>query len=183
MFSKYLSSLGLTIADVNMVRLGEAVEAQALAAGSIDGVHVTEPYLSPLLADGHELVAPDRAHTARTHYAVLVFGPTLTITHRDVGQRFMRAYLRGVKTFNEGLTARNVEIMASRTGVEADRLRVLRRPTVNRDGELDFPSLLEFQKWLVGSGNLGRVLGAEAGTDMTFARKAARELGISPTPR
>ena len=35
----------MSTADVEMVSLGETVEAQALEAGSIDGLHVAEPYL------------------------------------------------------------------------------------------------------------------------------------------
>lgn len=181
--NKYLKSLGLTNADIKMVRLGETVEAQALAAGSIDGLHVAEPHLSNLRSEGHELIAPARLYAPKTHYAIVIFGPTLTVTRRDVGQRFMKAYLRGVKQFNEGLTPRNLEIMVRRTNVPAERLKRVCMPTINPDGALHVPTLLDFQQWLVEGGHLSRVLGAEAGTDMSFARNAARELGIPPTPR
>ena len=180
---KYLRSLGLTNADIDLVRLGETVETQALRAGSIDGMHVAEPNLSSLVAEGHKLIAPARVYAPQTHYAIVVFGPSLTVTRRDVGQRFMKAYLRGVRQFNEGLTDRNVEIMARRTHVAADKLRKVCLPTINPDGAINFPSMLDFQEWLVAGGNLTRVLGPEAGTDMSFARNAAKELGIPPTPR
>ena len=180
---KYLRSLGLTNADIDLVRLGESVETQALAAGSIEGMHVAEPHLSSLVADGHKLIGPARLYAPQTHYALVIFGPSLTVTRRDVGQRFMKAYLRGVGRFNEGPTDRNVEIVARRTHVPADKLRKLCLPTINPDGALDFPSMLDFQEWLVAGGNLTRVLGAEAGTDMSFARNAAKELGIPSTPR
>ena len=178
MFSKYLSSLGLTIRRRDMVRLGEAVEAQALAAGSIDGV-LRPNRICRRFRQMDTSLLHRHAHTARTHYAVLVFGPKLTITHRDVGQRFVRAYLRSVKTFNEELTARNVEIMASRTGVEADRLRKICPPTVNRDGELDFPSLLEFQKWLVGSEISAGFLEQKPGRTCICAQSRKKEIGFA----
>jgi NitT/TauT family transport system substrate-binding protein len=180
---KYLKSLGLTISDISMVRLGGSLEAQALEAGSIDGLHVAEPYLSRLLAEGHRLIGPARLYAPGAHYAVLVFGPSLTITHRDVGERFMKAYLRGVRKFREGLTPRNLDIIVRRTGVTAGALRKVCLPTINADGELNSGSLLDFQKWLVRNGHLSRVLGAESGTDMAFARRAAKELGIAPAPR
>lgn len=180
---KYLQSVGLTTADIDRVRLSEKVEVQALAAGSIEGMHVTEPYTSKLVNEGYRLVGPARVFAPRLHYAIVVFGPTLTEKHRDVGHRFMKAYLRGVRKFGEGLTPRNMEIMARRTNVPVDQLRKICMPTINPDGALDFQSLLEFQKWLVAGGNLSRVLGPEAGTDTTFARAAARELGITPTSK
>ena len=181
--NKYLNSFGLSTADIDMVRLGETVEAQALAAGSIDGLHVAEPHLSKLLAEGNELVGPAGKYTPGMHYAILVYGPTLTVTRRDVGQRFMKAYLRGVKTFGEGLTPRNIDIMSRRSGIPADQLKTICLPTINPDGELNQPALIDFQKWLVAGGNLPALLGPEAGTDMTFARTAAKELGIPPTAR
>ncbi|MEO8575292.1 MAG: ABC transporter substrate-binding protein [Gemmatimonadales bacterium] len=181
--NKYLNSLGLSNADIEMVRMGETVEAQALAAGSIDGLHVAEPHLSRLREQGNELIGPASKYTPGMHYAVVVFGPTLTVTHRDVGQRFMKAYLRGVKKFGEGLTARNIDIMARRTNVPADQLRKICLPSINPDGELNFAALVDFQKWLVAGGNLTAVVGPEAATDMTFARTAAKELGIPPTAR
>ena len=92
----------------------------------------------------------------------------------------MRAYLRGVKRFREGLTPRNVDIISRRTGVNADTLRKICPPTINANGELNGSSLLDFQKWLVKNGFLSRELGPEGGTDMTFARQAAKELGIAP---
>jgi NitT/TauT family transport system substrate-binding protein len=177
---KYLEAMGLTVADLTLVRLGERVEAQALDQGSIDGMHVAEPHLSMLVARGNRLIGPARVYAPGLHYAVLVFGPSLTVTHRDVGERFMRAYLRGVKKFQEGLTPRNLDIISRRTGFNVDTLRKICPPTINADGALNGASLLDFQKWLVKNGFLSRELGPEGGTDMTFARQAAKELGIAP---
>jgi len=180
---RYLASVGLTTADVTMLRLGETVEAQALNAGSIDGLHGAEPHLSQLIAEGHDLIGPARIYAPGLHYAVLLFGPTLTVKHRDLGERFMKAYLRGVKKFREGKTPRNIDIIARRAHLTPQVLEKVCLPTVNANGELNPASLLDFQAWLVRSGFLKRAPGAEAGTDMTFARKAAKELGIAQTPR
>jgi len=178
---KYLESMGLTTSDLTLVRLGERLESQTLDQGSIDGMHVAEPHLSWLVARGHRLIGPARIYTPGLHYAVLVFGPSLTVTHRELGERFMKAYLRGVKTFREGLTPRNLDIISRRTGVNIDTLKKICPPTINADGELNGSSLLDFQKWLVKAGFLSRELGPEGGTDMTFARQAAKELGIAPS--
>lgn len=176
---KYLESLGLRTKDMDMVRLGESVEAQALDAGSIDGLHVAEPHLSKLVSEGHKLIGPARLYAPGMHYAVLIFGPSLTVDKRDVGERFMQAYLRGVKKFHEGLTASNVDIIARRTKLAPEVVRTICLPTISADGELNYESLLDFQKWAQRNGYLSTVLGAHGGTDMTFARQAARKLGIA----
>jgi NitT/TauT family transport system substrate-binding protein len=175
---KYLESLGLSTKDLNMVRLGESLEAQALDAGTIDGLHVAEPHLSELVREGHKLIGPARVYAPGMHYAVLIFGPSLTINKRDVGQRFMEAYLRGVKEFHQGLTPRNVDIIAKRTRLSPDALRKICLPTISADGELNDSSLLDFQKWAQKNGYLQTIV-PENGTDMTFARQAARKLGIA----
>jgi NitT/TauT family transport system substrate-binding protein len=178
---KYLESLGLTTKDLDMVRLGESLEAQALDAGSIDGLHVAEPHLSQLVSEGHKLIGPARLYAPGMHHAVLIFGPSLTVNRRELGERFMEAYLRGVKEFHKGLTPRNLDIIAKRTRLSPEVLRKICLPTISADGELNYSSLLDFQKWAQKNGYLETVL-PESGTDMAFARQAARKLGIA-SPR
>jgi ABC-type nitrate/sulfonate/bicarbonate transport system substrate-binding protein len=175
----YLGSFGLTTKDMDVVRLGEGVEAQALDAGTIDLLHVAEPYLSQLEARGHKLIGPSNVYSPGTHLAVIEFGPTLTVNRRDVAYRFIKAYLMGVKQSEEGATPRNVEILARRTKLEPQVLRKMCRPAVYADGHVNTEDLLKFQKWAVKAHRLDRVPGAEAGVDMSFAQRAAKELGLS----
>lgn len=174
---KYFASLGLSIKDLDLVRLGETVEPQALEAGSIDGLHVVEPYLSKLVSEGHELVGPAGRYAPGLQNGVLIFGPSLTVKNRELGDRFMEAYLRGVKTYRQGLTDRNVEIISRRSHLAADVVRKICLPTIGENGEVNNASLVDFQKWLQSGGSLTTVL-PESGTDMTFARRAAKKLGI-----
>jgi NitT/TauT family transport system substrate-binding protein len=175
---KYLESIGLSTKDLDMERLGESLEDQALEAGSIDGLHVAEPHLSKLVSEGHKLIGPARIYAPGMHYAVLIFGPSLAITRRDVGERFMEAYLRGVKDFHAGLTPRNVDIITRRTKMAPDLIRRICLPTISADGELNSASLLDFQKWSQKNGYLKTVVAGNA-TDMSFARQAARKLAIT----
>lgn len=180
---RFLATGGLTTADLDMVRLGETVEAQALDAGSIDAMHVSEPYLSKLRAEGHMLIGPSRVYAPGVQYAVVIYGPSLTVARRDVGQRFMKAYLRGVRKFQEGSTTRNVEIIAARTGIDPAVLKTLCMPTINADGALNDSTLLDFQRWAARTGNLSNEVGIDGGLDRSFARQAAKELGITPSPK
>jgi NitT/TauT family transport system substrate-binding protein len=174
----YLGTFGLSTKDIDVVRLGENVEAQALDAGTIDLLHVAEPYLSKLRAQGHTLIGPSSIYSPGTHLAVVEFGPTLTVNRRDVAYRFIKAYLKGVKQSSEGMTARNLDILARRTKLDPEVLRKMCRPAVYADGHIDTADVLKFQQWAVKTHRLDRVLGADAGIDMSFAERAARELGL-----
>jgi NitT/TauT family transport system substrate-binding protein len=180
---KYLQAVGLTTNDLDLVRMNEFVEAQAIDAGTIDGLHVSEPQLSRLVAAGHKLIGPARIYALGVHHAVLVYGPTLTVEHRDVGVRFMKAYLRGVAKFHEGLSPRTIDIISKKLGMEPAMLKGICLPSINSDGALNMAALLDFQKWAVRNGVLARVAGPEAGIDTTFARTASSELGIKSSQR
>ena len=129
------------------------------------------------------MIASASKHVPGMQFGVLVYGPTMMVTRRDVGMRFMKAYLRGVQTLRTGLTPRNIDIIARRSHFPAEGIRKICLPVVNPDGAVDYPSILDFQKWLVAGGNLSEVVRPEALVDMTFARTAAKELGIPPTAR
>jgi NitT/TauT family transport system substrate-binding protein len=175
----YFASVGLTTKDMNIVRLGESLENQALRSGGIDLMHVSEPYLSLLAAEGNKLIGPSSVYSPGAQYGTVLFGPTLTVDRRDVGLRFMRAYLKGVRESQQGATARNVEIVSQRTRLDPALVRKVCMPEISSDGQVDRLELLKFQEWAVKTHRLDRVLGADAGLDMAFAERAAKELGIT----
>src|SRR5215213_9170627 len=113
----------------------------------------------------------------------MIFGPSLLVTDRDLGQRFINAYLRGVRQLNQGKTARNLDIIARHIQVSTDTARSLCLATVREDGRLDSPSLLEFQRWGVEQGNQIRALSVAEVTDLEFVRKAAAALDRNSTAR
>lgn len=172
---RYLSSKGMTMADVSFVTLPDNVQLQALQRGSIDAVFATEPRLTPSLR-GNRLIAPGNKYTPGLQYGILVFGPSLLVTHRDLGQRFINAYLRGVRQYNQGKTPRNLDIVSRRVKLNADTVRSLCWAPIQNDGSLDTPSLLDFQKWGVQQGYQIRTLSDSEFIDSEFARKATDEL-------
>jgi hypothetical protein len=122
------------------------------------------------------MVAPASKFIPGLQYGIIVFGPTLLVDHRDLGVRFIKAYLRGVRQYNKGKTPRNLGIVARRVQVNADTARSLCWAPIRNDGSLDSPSMLAFQKWGVGEGYQIRVLADSEVSDQQFVRKAAAEL-------
>lgn len=182
LIARYLSSKGMTMADVSFVTLPDNVQLQALQSGSIDAMFASEPRLTPSLR-GNRLIAPGSKYTPGLQYGILVFGPSLLVTHRDLGQRFIKAYLRGVRQYNQGKTARNLDIISRRLQVYADTARSFCWAPIRNDGSLDTLSLLEFQKWGVEQGYQIRTVSGAETSDPTFARKATAELDEEPIDR
>ena len=171
------------MSDVTFVNLPDNVTIQALEDGSIDAMFATEPRLMPSLSRGNTLIASSNKYTPGLQYGILIFGPSLLVTNRDLGQRFINAYLRGVRQFNQGKTRRNLEIIDRRGIVSADTARTLCFAPIRNDGSLDIPSLLEFQKWGVEQGHQIRMLSEAEVSDLEFVRKAAAALDSEATAR
>ena len=172
LIGRYLSSKGMTNTDVQFVALPDNVQFQALESGSIDALFATEPRLTPSLR-GNRLIASGNKYTPGLQYSFIVFGPSLRVTHRDLGQRFINAYLRGVRQYNQGKTARNLDIISRRVNLNADTARSVCWAPIQNDGSLDSPSLMDFQKWAVAQGYQLRTLTDSEFSDTEFARKAA----------
>jgi ABC-type nitrate/sulfonate/bicarbonate transport system substrate-binding protein len=174
--SRFLEKFGLTLADLEVVRLPPNVEPQAMRAGTIDIVTRSDPHLHNMLAQGHRLLAGATSISPGTHLAVLVYGPTLLTDKRELGVRFMKGYLSAVRKYNKGPTPRNIDIVSRRLGLDSTSLGQMCWPTTREDGAIAQNTLVEYQRWAVKSGELGAVIDPAALVDTTFASRATAEL-------
>jgi NitT/TauT family transport system substrate-binding protein len=172
----YLKSIGLSLADIKVEKLNETVEAQALESGALDALHVAEPFLTSLRAEGHRVLARGGTLAPGAHISMMLFGPSILEGRRELGDRFMRAFLRGARQYAEGPTQRNLDIIARRGNYDAAMLKSVCLPKVRTNGELSNEWLAEFQKWAVGKGYLERVISPAQSIDMSFARAASAAL-------
>jgi NitT/TauT family transport system substrate-binding protein len=120
---------GLTLADINLVQLGATDQITALANGAIDVGFMTEPQAT---------IAQDRGVAIKWREAAewypgiqvstIMYGPNYIARNPDLGQRFLVAYLRGVRDYYNA-------VIANRGGREAI-IDVLVRHTPLRDRAL-----------------------------------------------
>lgn len=182
-FSEYLletfvTSKGLRLSDLDVVKLHEAIAAEALINGSLDFQHLGEPFLTRVVRSGRAVVWKSMAKILPgSQIAVIVFGPTLLTKNRDAGRRFMVAYLQGVRQYNRGKTPRNVEIISKETGLEADLVREACWQPIRGDGKINVESVLDFERWAVRRGLLDAPLPAEKFWDASFIESANHILG------
>jgi NitT/TauT family transport system substrate-binding protein len=146
---RLLGQAGLGLGDITVVDLPEgAVIAEALRSGSVDAAFVLEPWVTLVQQSGSALVLAPAGQVAPGYqHLVTAYGPSLLTGDPDPGRRFMAAYLNALRQYDEGKTARNLEILARRTGLDEELVRTACWPSVRGDGRLDTDSMLAFQSW------------------------------------
>ncbi len=123
---------GLTFADVEKVYLGYPQQVAALTNGAIDGSMMIEPFATRLVETGVGV----RFSSTEDFYpglqiALVYYGEKFTTTRKELAQRFMVAYVRAMRDYNDvvkdGLFTETqkskdiVSILAKRLGnTEAD---------------------------------------------------------------
>jgi NitT/TauT family transport system substrate-binding protein len=172
----YLKRYGIDFSDIKVVRLPATAERQALDAGTIDVVARSDPFFFHLMQGGHRLLAGGNSLAPGSHLAVLVYGPSLLRRDRDLGQRFMTAYLRSVRKYNEGATPRNVAIVSRGLGLDTADLKRICWGATRGDGVVNMKSLIDYQKWAVEIGQSSKILDSAQVADPTFAAKAVQLL-------
>lgn len=178
----FLAARGLKLSDLRLVRLQEAAAAAALEEGSLDLQHMSEPFLTRARQSARATVwKPASEIVPGAQMAVILFGPRLLTRDRHAGERFLTAYLRGVRQYNLGKTPRNVEILAGTTRLDPALVREACWEAIRPDGKINVESVLDYQRWAVGRGLLDAPLPPAKFWDPSFAEAANKALG-PPAP-
>jgi len=178
----FLEARDLRLADLRLVRLQEAAAAAALADGSLDLQFMGEPFLTQARTSGRATVWKRAAEIVPgAQMAVILYGPRLLTKDRDAGERFMAAYLQGVRRYNLGKTPRNVQILSRETRLDPELVREACWESIRSDGQINVESVLDYERWAVQRGYLDAPLPAGKFWDPSFVEAANRALG-PPAP-
>lgn len=174
--TQVLEPAGLRLSDLQLLKGEAAIHAEALRSGQVDMTYELEPWVTratqgggvgvllPLEGYGHDLQA-----------SVIVFGERL-MEDRDLGVRWATAYLKSVRQFALGPTARNVEIAADFTGLAPELVARLCWSITSTDGAINTESIMIHQNWLLSEGLIDRELAPEEFIDTGFAEEAVEIL-------
>ncbi|MBN1314245.1 MAG: ABC transporter substrate-binding protein [Anaerolineales bacterium] len=172
--SSYLVDLvlrrsGLTIHDLESVKIPVPSRPEAIENGALDIVTAAEPWITRMLQGeqaimwfSKEQILPDSQH------AFVYFGPNILEKNPDAGKRFMIAYLKAVSQYNQGKTERNLEIMSKYTKLDIEFLKQACWPAIHDDGQINAQSVLDFQAWGIEEGFLESSLTVEQFWDSSF---------------
>jgi len=172
-FSSYLAQGGLTFEDVNLVDLPKSAVVDAFKNKTIVAVHLPEPDLTTVLSAGDSvMLTSDEGVVGTLQSGVVAFGKKLLVDNPELGARFLAAYLKGIKQYNEGKTERNVEILSDSLGISPDLLIVGCWPNIRLDGSIDFKGVDPFQSWSIENGFLDKAVTQEQFYDPSFLEAA-----------
>ena len=182
----FLRQGGISVADLDIVQLSFPDQVSALSNRSIDLTMTPEPSLTTAAAGGagHIWLRTDAMLPGHV-IAVVMYSPKFVAEQPEVGQRFLVAYLRALRDYNDAFF--NSDPAAREAALDAfikytplkDRAIYDRIVFVGLDpnGRVPLSSLEKDQEYFVSSGqqpqriNLGEVV------DMSYSEAAVRVLG------
>lgn len=175
---KLLKALNLTNTTASNTTMSSPAVLEAMNAGQVDITVQNEPWVTRLTDAGHVRITPGISKLMpNSESAVMLFGPKLMGENADVGKRFMLAYLKAVRAYNEGKTDHNVSIVSKYTKLPAELLKKMCWPALNANGTVNTESVLDFQNWAVDKGIIKTPATAAQLFDSSFAEYASQQLG------
>jgi len=178
---------GIAFDDVEPVYMSFPMQIIALKNKAIDASILIEPAATIAANEGFgvrfmntEEFYPD------DQVAAVFYSDRFASSRPDAAHKFMKAYLRGIRAYNDALTDRRLigvkaqkvaDIITSNFRLNPDLVAQMNSPALDPDGMLRTDSIRKdftfFQSkgWLTGNVRLEQVI------DMSFAQRAATELG------
>ena len=183
--STFLKTGGLTIKDINLVTMSHADMVTALANGSIDAGLPIEPFVAEAVAKGVATIwKRDDEIAPRQQVAVVLYGPKF-VENRDLARRFMLAYIKGARYYNDAFDKKDaakrkevVGILVRNTAVkDADLYTKMVMPGIDPNGRVNLESLADQQDYFLAKGSQKTRLELKQVVDMQYAEWAVQKLG------
>jgi NitT/TauT family transport system substrate-binding protein len=173
LLESYLAQDGLTLNDINAIDIPSESEMEGYANKSITGSVAPEPDLTRILNGGNAVILARAEDVLGVFQSGLIaFGKNILVDNPELGARFLAAYLKGVRQFNEGKTERNMQIMIEATGESRELLQAACWPPVRDDGMIDFTGVDPFQQWAVSLDQMEKPVSSEQFFDPSFLAAA-----------
>jgi NitT/TauT family transport system substrate-binding protein len=178
LFDRALAASGLDRDETELHFLSGEVENQALVEGGLDITTNSGAPLQKLVESGGAAVwlrAQDLLPDGQAF--VVLFGPRLLDSEPGIGERFMAAYLRGVRQYNLGKIRENVAIVAAALETPAEEIERACWIAIREDGRIDMATVAALADWARANGRLDAPLDHAAVWEPRFVESAAAELG------
>jgi NitT/TauT family transport system substrate-binding protein len=182
----YLQKAGLSIKDVDVKTMPFPDMRAALANGAIDMAVAIEPFVAQITQSGAAVIlVRNDAVEPRQQVAVLLYGPKFVEQTPDVARRFMLAYLKGARLYNDAFDKKDAAkrrdvidvLMRKTTAKDAALFDKMVMPGIDPNGKVNIASLAEEQDYFVKKGSQKTKLDLSKVVDPQFADWAVRRLG------
>ncbi len=185
MLHRYMQRDGLAARDIDMVSMAFPEMLGALANKAIDAALLIEPFLTQALESG-DVVVLERGDTIYPGQQVSVVLYSSEFARRtDLAVRYMSAYLRGLRYYNDAFAkneaakrAEVIDILTEYTPVKDKTLYdKMAMPGLQPNGTVNVASLKADQDYYLAAKLLDRPADLDAVVDMSFVDAAVKRLG------
>jgi NitT/TauT family transport system substrate-binding protein len=192
--NQLLKKAGLKFDDVNRVFMGYPDHVVGLRTGSVDASLMPEPNATQAVKSGAATkVTGDDTFYPNQQIAIVVYGANLLKLHRDVGLKFMRAFIKAARFYNGALAGGKlagpnaddvVKIMTEATSIKDPSVyRAVTPNGINPDGHVLFPSMHTDFDFFKSQGLIEGSVRVEDVVDDSFAAEAVKQLGTYKAKR
>ena len=180
----FLRGGGLTPQDLDTTIMGFPDQVPALANDNLDFVFSVEPFATILLNQGVvSLMQYDYEINPYHQVAVLLYSPDFS--QSDLAVKFMTAYLKGVRLYNDaflkrepGARERTINALIEHTPVKNRALYdQMTLSTLDPDGGMNLQSFDQQQDYFITTGTQQARVDLQGVIDLQHAQAAARQLG------
>lgn len=180
-----LTKGGLTFEDINYTSLSFPDMISAFANGAIDAAIVIEPYVSRIESQGTAVRWRGNTDFAGNHQvAAIMYGPNFIRDQPEVARRWMIAYIRGVRDYNDAFGPKRqgrdavIGILAKHTVVKEPRDYEQMRPAgLDPDGKLELSSVANDLAYYQRSGQVTQPVELRGVIDTSYQEYAVQRLG------
>jgi NitT/TauT family transport system substrate-binding protein len=182
-----LKSVGLSYKDVQHEYLSYPQHVSALQNGAVDAAITTEPSATQAVERGYAVRLPmDKVYPDQA-VAGLFYGGEFIAKSPDVARRFMVAYIKGARVYNDALKDGKfagpageevIKILSQDSNVKDVALYRKMTPNgMHPDGRVNEASVKKDLQFYRDQGYLEGNVTAEQVLDMSFVHAAVKELG------
>ena len=185
MLNRYMQRAGLSARDTEMVAMSFPDMIGAFANKAIDAAVLIEPFLTRVVENGDGVLL-ERADTIYPSQQVAVILYSADFAKRtDAAVRFMAAYLRGMRDYNDAFVKNDVQkrtevvdILAEYTTIKDKALYdKMVMPGLDPNGKVNVASLKADQDYYIGAKLQERPADIDQIVNLSFVEAAVRRLG------
>ncbi len=175
---------GLTPKDVTIVDIAFQDQPAAMANGKIDAAVMVEPFGTATESRGiGKIVMTLDELLPDFQVSLIYYNTTWARGHPDDAQRWMIAYVKALRYYNETLRDRRIrddviDILSARTPIKERAVYdKMVWPGFHPDGTVTVRGLLEYERWLLNERQIGEFLPPARFVDPSYAEQAVKVLG------
>jgi NitT/TauT family transport system substrate-binding protein len=180
---------GVNYADIEKVFLAFPQQVAALKSGAVDGSVMNEPFKTLVRQQGLAVeFAPTQDVYPNYELSLVLFGEKFQKQRPDVARRYLRAFLRGARDYNDviangrwktdGSADEVISIFAKRTNQPVELIKAITPPASDPDGKIMMDSVRKDLAFFQEQGDVtNKTLTADQCVDTSLIEAVAKELG------